>query len=238
VMRKPAREDDNDSDNGDETGHGQPTKKTKKGSDSDLSDRPSTSHGHGHGVTEMKHDTDPTMAGAMALQSLQKSNSSDEGGEQRSSSFATGSAALSKSSATTASKSSTTKYTHGSTGSDANTSEDSNKPRNVSDEDEGEEEYVCVIRPADVSVPPGSSVCFQTYLSTASMVEHDRKRDVNNNATNGHTQTDSRGSPSCSVSGSNDSGSHHSGSNDKLSNNKVSTTTGTSSETGSEEGSA
>lgn len=218
VLRKPAREEENESDNGDDTTNGQQAKKIKKESDSDLSVQAT-------GKTDAKPDS--ALAGALALQSLQKSSSSDEGGDHPSSSSATGKT----SSKATTSKSSG-KYTNGSTGSDANTSEDSSKPRAGNEEDESEEEYVCVIRPADVSVPPGSSVCFQTYLSTASMVEHDRKRedtDVN------HTEK-ARGSPSCSVSGSNDSGSNHSGSDDKQSNNKVSTTTGTSSETGSEEG--
>lgn len=226
VVRKPAREDDNESDNAEST-NGQCAKKSKKGSDSDsgAENKPSS-----------------TAEGALALQSLQKSISSDSCGDQ---------AAISSSSSTLptptvaptapttvpdgADTKSSGKYTNGSTGSDANTSEDSNKPR-APEEDEGEQEYVCVIRPADASVPPGSSVCFQTYLSTASMVEHDRKkREDTHAATIGRTEN-ARGSPSCSVS--NDSGSNDSGSDDKRSNNKVSTTTGTSSETGSEEGSA
>lgn len=230
-MRKPSRDDynenENDSDNGDEVITRPPPKKTKKGSDSSSDFNEHTTFNEHH--YKLKRENDPTMVGAMALQSLHKSNSSDEGGEHRSSTYSE-SAAPSKS--VTTSKSSG-KCTHGSTGSDANTSEDSNKPRAISEEDESEVEYVCVIRPADVSVPSGSSVCFQTYLSTASMVEHDRKGE--DTTASGNAQNP-RGSPSCSVSSSNDSGSNHSGSDDKQSDNKVSITTGTSSETGSDEG--
>lgn len=93
------------------------------------------------------------------------------------------------------------------------------------------DEFVCVIRPADASIPQGS-VGFQAYsstLSTASMVEHDRE----------HVSNDSKhkkrgGSPSDS---SQSISSSHDRSTDKSQSTSDSSATknGTSSETGSDD---
>jgi hypothetical protein len=121
--------------------------------------------------------------------------------------------------------------------SDANTSEDTpsseQHPQNE-EYHEDEIEFVCVIRPADASIPEGSHLSYQPYLSTASMVEHDRQRDEK---MIGDTSADAPrgGSPSCSLSndsGSDDKFGSRSGSSGQ-SNHKVSN--GTSSEAGSDE---
>ncbi len=117
--------------------------------------------------------------------------------------------------------------------SDANTSDDS-PPSDLPPAVEEEIEFVLVIRPADMSVPQGCTIPFQTYLSTASMVEHDRQRDDTMTGT-AHGENARGDSPSGSVS--NDSGSEDkfgsgSGSSGQ-SNLKISN--GTSSEAGSDE---
>ena len=102
-------------------------------------------------------------------------------------------------------------------------------------EPEEEHEFVCVIRPADASLPQGSATCFQpfsTTLSTASMVQHDR-----DHVTKDAQRTERGGSPSDS--------SHSNSSNSNRSTNKSGTTSGsssgnsnkngTSSETGSDD---
>jgi hypothetical protein len=174
----------------------------------------SMSAGVPNNITGMPPESDAALAGALALQSLQKSMAISSGKTSGGTSFNSGL-------------------------SDANTSEDSNKmDQQLQVAEDQEEEFVCVLRPADASIPQGSSVVFQTYLSTASMVEHDRQRD---DCVTVHVDGTCGGSPSCSLS--NDSGSEDkfcsttgsglgSGSG-QSSNDKIGT--GTSSETGSDE---
>lgn len=96
-----------------------------------------------------------------------------------------------------------------------------------------EEEYICIIRPADASFPhSGGSQMFHSLLSTASMVAHDMElRLSGRNEDSNHCNEERRGSPSGS------SGSH--GSNNSsakpCSDFSKSTKNSTSSETGSED---
>jgi hypothetical protein len=99
-----------------------------------------------------------------------------------------------------------------------------------------EEEFVCSIRPADASVPSGSGgQSFNTLLSTASMVAHDRgllrssrgDRDIDRDRDDGNT-AERRGSPNGS------SGSINS-SVEGTSDTSLSKKNSTSSETGSDD---
>ena len=224
VVRRQSMDDESrDSDANEALSTSQPsTKKAKKTDD----------------ITSSSPMKKPDNNSAMALQSLQKNQNENQyiiNGEFN--------PAASTNSSSSSSRGHHNKFNSGN--SDSNTSEDSNGKTdtngydNNQNVDDQEDEFICVIRPADVSIPQGASVLFQTYLSTASMVEHDRKSD---NATHAHTNTtiniaenNRGGSPSCSLS--NDSGSDDkfgsSGDSGQSSGNLVGT--GTSSETGSDE---
>ena len=199
-------------------------KKSKKGDESVVTASANTS------------SKETALAGALVLQSLQMFQQ-----EQQKSKFITDAQfPESNTSATSNGHRKRSKFNSGN--SDSNTSEDSNCKTESSAnegqpaEEEFEEEFICVIRPADASIPQGASVMFQTYLSTASMVEHDRKRDISTTRSSNNmnlADPNRGGSPSCSVS-------NDSGSDDKFGSGSSGQTvsdlkgTGTSSETGSE----
>jgi hypothetical protein len=66
-----------------------------------------------------------------------------------------------------------------------------------------EDEFICAIRPGDSSIPTGSQTFFQTYLSKASMVQHDRDlvaKDDKKDGSGTGTSSSRRSNPSASES--------------------------------------
>ena len=187
-----------------------------------------------------KSPKETALAGALVLQSLQMCQQE----QQKNQYIIDAQCPESNSSATSSSTHRHRGHSKFNSGnSDSNTSEDSNCKTDSSTNEgqpageEFEEEFICVIRPADASIPQGASIMFQPYLSTASMVEHDRKRDIStthNNSTMNLVDANRSSSPSCSVS-------NDSGSDDKFGSGSSKQTvsdikgTGTSSETGSDD---
>ena len=232
IMRKPQFEDPDAGENDSNAGAA-PAKKARKG---DTTAESSSHMMKAVSSTSISDVLSATLEGAIALQALTGQPITRTGSEHSPKSSSTTSTRTPPVAETADAKASS-KYN---SGSDANTSEDSNKPdQPPMAEEDLEDEYVCVIRPADASIPPGSSISFQTYLSTASMVEHDRRDDrqvqrASSSSCNNLKKTRA-GSPTGSLSN------EDSGSEDKLgshaSGNRSSDTklgTGTSSETGSE----
>ena len=232
IIRKPQFEDPEAGENDSNAGAA-PAKKARKG---DTTAESSSHMMKAVSSTSISDVLSATLEGAIALQALTGQPIARTGSENSPKSSST-SSTRTPPVAETADAKASSKYN---SGSDANTSEDSNKTdQPPMAEEDLEDEYVCVIRPADASIPPGSSISFQTYLSTASMVEHDRRDDrqvqrASSSSCNNLKKTRA-GSPTGSLSN------EDSGSEDKLgshaSGNRSSDTklgTGTSSETGSE----